>query len=249
MRRVILLFSIIAAAFTAAYASNFDFLKEFLEEGDTHVIYVNKPEKKLYLLSSALDVMFVYDIASGSGGGDKVYQKDMCTPAGEYRITEIYTVMEPWQLVLAEERLKDAVLCNEDTGEIKQKVKQLRDNFNQGRNNLTSLNKTYYRAKDGYTRYGTTQDLGINSYGPVFMRLDFPNAKDYKKYRKAIREGRVPMNEDGTYAEIGGGIAIHGTNDPVSIGHDASQGCVRMRNSDVIELSWYVKKGMRVVIR
>ena len=122
MKRAILLFSLIAAAFTAVHASNFDFLKEFLEEGDTHVIYVDKPAKKLYLMSSALEVLLTYDIASGSGGADKVYQKDMCTPAGEYRITEIYSIMEPWQLALAKERVKDAVLSGEESAEAKEKL-------------------------------------------------------------------------------------------------------------------------------
>ncbi len=249
MKRAILLFSLIAAAFTAVHASNFDFLKEFLEEGDTHVIYVDKPAKKLYLMSSALEVLLTYDIASGSGGADKVYQKDMCTPAGEYRITEIYSIMEPWQLALAKERVKDAVLSGEESADAKEKMLLLQKKYKEGMENLKALNKTFYRAKDGYTRYGTNNDLGDNSYGPVFMRLNFPTAKDYKKYYKAVREGLVPKNEDGTYAEIGGGIAIHGTNDPVSIGHNASQGCVRLRNSDIIELSWYVKEGMKVVIR
>ncbi|TCQ02600.1 L,D-transpeptidase-like protein [Serpentinicella alkaliphila] len=34
----------------------------------------------------------------------------------------------------------------------------------------------------------------------------------------------------------GGSYGIHGTNNPNSIGHAASAGCVRMYNHDVIEL-------------
>ncbi|EGW37592.1 L,D-transpeptidase [Desulfosporosinus sp. OT] len=42
---------------------------------------------------------------------------------------------------------------------------------------------------------------------------------------------------------------IHGTNDPQSIGKQVSKGCVRMFNSDVIELSKIVPIGVRVTIR
>ena len=45
------------------------------------------------------------------------------------------------------------------------------------------------------------------------------------------------------------GYAIHGTNDPQSIGHAASHGCIRMRNGDVAELFSLVRVGDRVVIR
>ena len=42
---------------------------------------------------------------------------------------------------------------------------------------------------------------------------------------------------------------IHGTNDPSSIGHEVSQGCIRMLNPDVLELSRLVPVGTRVTIR
>lgn len=42
---------------------------------------------------------------------------------------------------------------------------------------------------------------------------------------------------------------IHGTNDPSSIGHMVSHGCIRMYNSDVLELSSLVPIGTRVTIR
>jgi lipoprotein-anchoring transpeptidase ErfK/SrfK len=41
---------------------------------------------------------------------------------------------------------------------------------------------------------------------------------------------------------------IHGTNEPNSIGHAASSGCIRMHNSDVIDLYKRVTKGARVVV-
>jgi lipoprotein-anchoring transpeptidase ErfK/SrfK len=42
---------------------------------------------------------------------------------------------------------------------------------------------------------------------------------------------------------------IHGTNDPSSIGHLVSQGCIRMYNEDVLALSKLVPINARVTIR
>lgn len=42
---------------------------------------------------------------------------------------------------------------------------------------------------------------------------------------------------------------IHGTNDPASIGHSVSAGCIRMYNQDVIDLEARVPVGSRVVVR
>ena len=44
-------------------------------------------------------------------------------------------------------------------------------------------------------------------------------------------------------------LAIHGTNDPDSIGQFASWGCIRMHNRHVLDLYDRVKEGTRVVIR
>lgn len=41
---------------------------------------------------------------------------------------------------------------------------------------------------------------------------------------------------------------IHGTNEPKSIGHAVSSGCIRMLDSDVIDLYQRVPKGTRVVV-
>lgn len=41
---------------------------------------------------------------------------------------------------------------------------------------------------------------------------------------------------------------IHGTNEPSSIGHAASSGCIRMHNADIIDLYGRVAKGARVVV-
>ena len=42
---------------------------------------------------------------------------------------------------------------------------------------------------------------------------------------------------------------IHGTNEPETIGHSASSGCIRMRDIDVIDLYNRVPVGTRVVVR
>ncbi|PJN51141.1 putative L,D-transpeptidase YkuD [Paenibacillus sp. GM1FR] len=42
---------------------------------------------------------------------------------------------------------------------------------------------------------------------------------------------------------------IHGTNEPWSIGKSVSHGCIRMYNSDVLDLSFKVSVGTRVTIR
>jgi lipoprotein-anchoring transpeptidase ErfK/SrfK len=41
---------------------------------------------------------------------------------------------------------------------------------------------------------------------------------------------------------------IHGTNEPESIGHDVSAGCIRMRNEDAIDLYERTPVGTRVVV-
>jgi len=41
---------------------------------------------------------------------------------------------------------------------------------------------------------------------------------------------------------------IHGSNEPWTIGHNVSSGCIRMRNSDVIDLYSRVKVGTKVVV-
>lgn len=45
-----------------------------------------------------------------------------------------------------------------------------------------------------------------------------------------------------------GGIGIHGTHDPASIGKRASEGCIRLENSQVETLKQFVSVGTKVVI-
>lgn len=51
-----------------------------------------------------------------------------------------------------------------------------------------------------------------------------------------------------TNAEHPKGYGLHGTNEPGSIGRDASHGCVRLLNSDVEELYKEVKNGDAVIV-
>lgn len=44
------------------------------------------------------------------------------------------------------------------------------------------------------------------------------------------------------------GYGIHGTNNPASIGHVVSHGCIRMYNHDVLELAHLVPVGTPVTI-
>jgi hypothetical protein len=46
-----------------------------------------------------------------------------------------------------------------------------------------------------------------------------------------------------------GSLAIHGTNDPALIGQSVSDGCIRMRNADVLRVGAWVPAGSPVVIR
>lgn len=60
-----------------------------------------------------------------------------------------------------------------------------------------------------------------DAYGPWFLRLDVPGFWD---------------------------IGIHGTPFPESIGTRATEGCIRLRNNDILELKNLVKVGTTVII-
>ena len=101
------------------------------------------------------------------------------------------------------------------------------------------MNTKYYRAENGRHKWGKPHlDLGRNAFGPRFFRFGYPNQSDKKMFVRLKRQGKLPA-----YARIGSGLGIHGTNDPDSIGHMASTGCIRMHNQDVIALTPYVTVG------
>ena len=45
-----------------------------------------------------------------------------------------------------------------------------------------------------------------------------------------------------------GNYAIHGTNEPGSIGHFVSHGCIRMHNADMLDLYQRAHSGTEVVV-
>ena len=113
---------------------------------------------------------------------------------------------------------------------------------------LKAMNSINFRARDGHSLYGKPKtDLGRNVYGPRFFLLNYPNIYDVERYKISVKKGLIPV-KNGKPVTIGFGIAIHGNHDPVSIGHCASSGCIRMYNSDIIELGNYVQIGTPVVI-
>jgi lipoprotein-anchoring transpeptidase ErfK/SrfK len=79
---------------------------------------------------------------------------------------------------------------------------------------------------------------------PAVVRHDHPNMPD------VIPSGS-PYNPMGVAAMslAGGEYAIHGTNQPGSIGHFVSYGCIRMLNEDITDLFSRVSVGTQVVVQ
>src|SRR5229473_7089579 len=71
-----------------------------------------------------------------------------------------------------------------------------------------------------------------------------------KPYMPAVIPGGSPRNPMGVAAMTlaGGEYAIHGTNSPGSIGGFVSYGCIRMFNSDILDLYSRVGFGTTVVV-
>jgi lipoprotein-anchoring transpeptidase ErfK/SrfK len=78
---------------------------------------------------------------------------------------------------------------------------------------------------------------------PREVKRDNPRLPD-------VIPGGVPANPMGAAALTlsGGEYAIHGTNAPGSIGGFVSYGCIRMHNSDILDLFNRVGYGTRVVV-
>jgi len=114
---------------------------------------------------------------------------------------------------------------------------------------IKRMNSVFFRAKEGYFRWNDQKkDLGTNAFGYGFFRLNYPNQQDKDRYVKAVMAGEVPKKDSGGLAGFGFGIGIHGTNDPDSIGHPASTGCIRVRNEDLRLIRDYLETGRYVYI-
>jgi lipoprotein-anchoring transpeptidase ErfK/SrfK len=74
--------------------------------------------------------------------------------------------------------------------------------------------------------------------------------KDYRRYPRVIPGGSRsnPMGVAAMTLSGGGQYAIHGTNAPGSVGHFVSHGCIRMYNSDIMDLYHRASYGTRVVV-
>jgi lipoprotein-anchoring transpeptidase ErfK/SrfK len=78
---------------------------------------------------------------------------------------------------------------------------------------------------------------------PAEVKRDNPSIPDYIP-------GGVPSNPMGAAAMVltGGEYAIHGTNRPNSVGGFVSYGCIRMLNSDIMDLYRRVAVGTAVIV-
>lgn len=74
----------------------------------------------------------------------------------------------------------------------------------------------------------------------------------YKPWSSGMDGGiKNPLGARALYLYKGGKdtlYRIHGTNEPQSIGHAVSSGCIRLFNQDIIDLHSRVPKGSRVVV-
>ena len=81
-----------------------------------------------------------------------------------------------------------------------------------------------------------------------FIALDYPTKESYEKFRERKSRGEIPAG-----ARIGGGVGIHGTwpNDDYIIDRfkNWTNGCISMKNKDVVDLYSYLPVGTSVTIR
>ena len=101
-------------------------------------------------------------------------------------------------------------------------------------------------GRDGFTWSGTH---------PIVRKAEWPDW--YPPQEMIARQPYLPRmtaggpgNPLGARAMYIGGTQyrIHGTNNPATIGHEVSSGCIRLTNEDVIDLYERVKVGAKVVV-
>lgn len=80
------------------------------------------------------------------------------------------------------------------------------------------------------------------------MMLNYPNPESIQKFNTRKQQGLIPAN-----AKIGGGVGIHGTWPREDFAVDRydnwTQGCISMKNADVIELFNIIPEGTKVSIQ
>jgi murein L,D-transpeptidase YafK len=81
-----------------------------------------------------------------------------------------------------------------------------------------------------------------------FLLIDYPTAESRARFNDRKNKGVIPAS-----AKIGGAIGIHGTWPREDFAVDRfqnwTQGCISMKNSDVIQLYNMIANGTRVTIR
>jgi len=82
-----------------------------------------------------------------------------------------------------------------------------------------------------------------------FIAINYPNAEDRFAYEHELQNGGVPKITNRPL-RIGSGIGIHGSNQPDAQerGEDWTQGCVAMRNKDVVHVFDNVEVGTPVLV-
>jgi len=242
MKRLILVLCGVLLFGIASNAKDFSFLKKYFENSkDKYIIYIKKGDKKLYLVDSDLKGVMECRVATGTENGKKVCENDNRTPEGVYKITQIWQYDEPESLVDMANELKSMDKSSKKYAAKKKMYDMFYKEYTDGKASLETMNSVLLRAVDGHKKWGTNQDLGKNAYGPVFIRINYPNADDRKNFENEKKNKK-------SCGKPGSSIGIHGTNDENALGHNATTGCIRLKNSDVTELSKYAKKGMAVII-
>ncbi|MFZ1658917.1 MAG: L,D-transpeptidase [Flavobacteriales bacterium] len=113
-----------------------------------------------------------------------------------------------------------------------------------------------FRTPEGLHRVVRKIGRGVPPFGVFESRqftgktaIDSTGKDDLITSRILWLGGMEPgVNEGGTVDSMQRGIYIHGTGDEASLGRPSSHGCIRMRNSDVIQLFDEVPTGALVVI-
>ena len=127
------------------------------------------------------------------------------------------------------------------------------------------LSYPYYRLDLNYRSNAPyTININVNTHT---LTLFNNNKKIFKSYKIAVGKPSTPtpkgtfkiinkaMNPGGPFGvrwlglnAPNGDYGIHGNNNPSSIGKNISNGCIRMYNNDVVELSRLVPIGTQVTI-
>lgn len=208
-----------AASFANDEINMIHLKKIFKEKKISHLIYISKTSFKLFVIDKSLTILDKTKITYGSNPDKKAK-----TYSGDHRTPEgLYKITE---------------VLRSDMPTTSWQYKK-----------LSKMNSVYFYAKYGHSKWNKPKEnLGKKAYGYGFFRLNYPNSQDKKRYINFFKQGLIPKKRNGQYPGFGGGIAIHGTNDPEAIGHLASTGCIRVLNSELKRIAPYLQYGTYVDI-